>query len=111
MFTVAETTHYSKRAAALMSAEDRAAVIEEIARDPEAGDVIQGTGGVRKVRIALPGRGKSGGARVIFYYQNEQWPVLLLEVFAKNEKSDLSKAQRNALATLIADLKAARKRK
>lgn len=48
---------------------------------------------------------------MIFYYQNDQWPVLLLEVFAKNEKSDLSKAQRNALATLIAELKAARKRK
>ncbi|HVU34048.1 MAG TPA: type II toxin-antitoxin system RelE/ParE family toxin [Opitutaceae bacterium] len=94
-----------------MSGEDRAMVIEEIARNPEVGDIVQGTGGVRKVRIALPGRGKSGGARVVFYYQNDQWPVLLLEVFAKNEKANLSKAQRNAVAKLIAELKAARKKK
>jgi hypothetical protein len=94
-----------------MSVEDRAMVIDEIARNPEVGDIVQGTGGVRKVRIALPGRGKSGGARVIFYYQDDQWPVLLLEVFAKNEKANLSKAQRNAVAKLIAELKAARKKK
>jgi len=94
-----------------MSVDDRATVIEEIARDPKAGDIVQGTGGVRKIRIALPGRGKSGGARVIFYYQDDEWPVLLLEVFAKNEQADLTKAQRNALAKLIAELKAARKSK
>ena len=63
------------------------------------------------MRIALPGRGKSGGARVIFYYQDDEWPVLLLEVFAKNEQADLTKAQRNTLAKLIAELKAARKSK
>jgi hypothetical protein len=59
MIAVAETTYYSRRAAALMSAEDRAMVIEEIARNPEVGDIVQGTGGVRKVRIALPGRGRA----------------------------------------------------
>lgn len=94
-----------------MSVDDRATVIGEIARNPKAGDIVQGTGGVRKMRIALPGRGKSGGARVIFYYQDDEWPVLLLEVFAKNEQANLTKAQRNALAKLIAELKAARKRK
>ena len=111
MITVAETTHYANRAAGLMSVDDRAMVIEEIARNPKAGDIVQGTGGVRKMRIALPGRGKSGGARVIFYYQDDEWPVLLLEVFAKNEQADLTKAQRNTLAKLIAELKAARKSK
>lgn len=94
-----------------MSVDDRATVIGEIARNPKAGDIVQGTGGVRKMRIALPGRGKSGGARVIFYYQDDEWPVLLLEVFAKNEQANLTKAQRNALAKLIAELKAARKSK
>lgn len=109
MIAVAETAHYSSRAASLMSAGERAAVIEEIARNPKAGDIIQGTGGVRKIRIALPGRGKSGGARLIYYYQNDEWPVLLLEVFAKNEQANLSKAQRNALGKLIGELKSARK--
>jgi hypothetical protein len=109
VIAVAETTYYAKRAAAIMSQGERADVIETIARAPQAGDLISGTGGVRKLRIALEGRGKSGGARLIYYYQNDDWPVLLLEVFAKNEKANLSKAQRNDLAKLIADLKAARK--
>jgi hypothetical protein len=75
----------------------------------EAGALIQGTAAVRKLRIALEGRGKSGGARLIYYYQSVAWPVLLLEVFAKDEKANLSQAQRNVLAKLIPELKAARK--
>jgi hypothetical protein len=109
VIAVAETTYYAKRAAAIMDQAERDDVVETIARDPRAGDLISGTGGVRKLRIALEGRGKSGGARLIYYYQNDDWPGLLLEVFAKNEKANLSKAQRNELAKLIAELKAARK--
>jgi hypothetical protein len=109
MIAVAESTYYAKRATAIMKEDERDAVIEMIARDPRAGDLIPGTGGVRKLRIALEGRGKSGGARLIYYYQHDAWPVLLLEVFAKNEKANLSKAQRNELAKLVAELKIARK--
>jgi hypothetical protein len=111
MIAVAETAHYSSRAASLMSADERATVIEEIARNPKAGDIIQGTGGVRKIRIGLAGRGKSGGARLIYYYQSDDWPVLLLEVFAKNQQANLSKAQRNALGNVVGELKSARKSK
>ena len=109
MIAVAETSYYSKRAAAIMSEDECEVVIEMIARDPRAGDLIPGTGGVRKLRIALEGRGKSGGARLIYYYHNDAWPVLLLEVFPKNQKANLSKAQRNALAKLVTELKASRK--
>ena len=109
MIAVAETPYYSKRAAAIMSEDECEVVIEMIARDPRAGDLIPGTGGVRKLRIALEGRGKSGGARLIYYYHNDAWPVLLLEVFPKNQKANLSKAQRNALAKLVTELKASRK--
>jgi hypothetical protein len=109
VIAIAETTYYSKRADAIMSENECKAVIEMIARDPRAGDLIPGSGGVRKVRIALEGRGKSGGARLIYYYHNDAWPVLLLEVFAKNEKENLSKAQVNTLARLVTELKTARK--
>jgi hypothetical protein len=109
VIAVAETPYYSKRAAAIMSEDECEVVIEMIARDPRAGDLIPGTGGVRKLRIALEGRGKSGGARLIYYYHNDAWPVLLLEVFPKNQKANLSKAQRNALAKLVTELKASRK--
>lgn len=57
-------------------------------------------GGIRKVRFALRGRGKSGGVRVIYYYHGRNVPIFLLTLFAKNEKANLSKAERNALAAV-----------
>jgi hypothetical protein len=63
--------------------------------------LIAETGGVRKLRWALSGRGKRGGARVIYYFYNEQLPVFLLAAYGKNEKANLSKAERNAMAKLI----------
>ena len=70
-------------------------------RHPAAGDLIEGTGGVRKVRWARDGRGKSGGVRVIYYFQSEAMPLYLLTMFAKNERANLSKAERNALGDLV----------
>jgi hypothetical protein len=85
------------RAARLSNAEiDR--IIDNLARRPDAGDPIQGAGGARKVRFA--GKGKSGGYRVITFYSGGDLPVFLLTVFAKGERADLSKAERNALAQL-----------
>ena len=66
---------------------------------------MEGTGGVRKVRFAIGGRGKSGGVRVVYYFHSEAMPVYLLTLFAKNEKANLTKAERNALARLVTDLK------
>src|SRR5271166_3449970 len=70
-----------------------------VAADPECGDVIRGTGGFRKVRVARKGMGKSGGARVVYIWRNEKFPVFLIAVFPKNEKENLSMAERNALKT------------
>jgi hypothetical protein len=75
-------------------------IIDYLSRHPEAGDLIQGTGGARKVRFAGRGKGKSGGFRVITFYTGADRPVFLLTVFAKGERSDLTKAERNALAQL-----------
>ncbi len=95
---VVETEPYLRKAEQLLSEDERAAVVEMLARDPNCGDVMRGTGGVRKVRFALAGRGKSGGARVVYFLRNEDMPVFLLTVFAKNEKGNLSEAERNAMA-------------
>ena len=76
-----------------------------LARDPECGEIMQGTGGVRKVRVALAGRGKSGGARVIYYFHSERLPLFALTVFAKNERADLTAAQRNAMAAVVRAIK------
>ena len=66
-----------------------------------AGDLIAGTGGVRKLRWARDGRGKSGGVRAIYYFHSEAMPLYLLTMFAKNERANLSKAERNELADLV----------
>ena len=67
---------------------------------PTAGDLIPGTGGVRKLRWVLEGRGKRGGARIIHFFHNTRLPLFLLTAFAKNERTDLSQADRNGLRTV-----------
>ena len=88
-----------------MSAAERDAVINGIALAPEGGDLIPGTGGLRKRRIPLPGRGKRGGARVITLYLGERFPVYAVFVFAKNEREDFSPSQKRVLMRLVADIK------
>ncbi len=68
-------------------------LLEFLARRPKAGRIIQGTGGLRKVRFARPGKGKSGGARVIYYYHNDTKPILLLLIYAKANQDNLTDAQ------------------
>lgn len=98
MHTVIETPAYLNAADdAGMTADERDAVIKLLAETPDAGDLMSGTGGCRKVRIAGRGKGKSGGYRVITYYVHGGVPVFLLTVFSKGERANLTKAQRNAL--------------
>jgi len=61
---------------------------------------MQGTGGIRKLRWSAQGKGKSGGVRIIYYFHNKSMPLFLLTLFAKGEKSNLSKSERNELAKL-----------
>jgi hypothetical protein len=75
--------------------------VASIGANPEAGEAIPETGGVRKIRWALAVKGKRGGARVIYYCHTERLPVLLLAAYAKNEKANLSKAERNAMKRLM----------
>jgi hypothetical protein len=101
MQTIAEMPEYIRRAERLLSEVERQAVIDYLAAFPKAGIVIQGTGGIRKLRWGRQSSGKSGGVRVIYYFHNEQMPLYLLTVFGKGEKANLSKAERNELAKLV----------
>jgi Uncharacterized protein conserved in bacteria len=101
MMTVAELPEYLRRASKLLGDDDRRAVVEYLAAHPKAGDLIEGTGGVRKLRWGRDGRGKSGGVRVIYYFHSEAMPLYLLTLFAKNERANLTKAERNELAGLV----------
>lgn len=84
-----------------MSSSERADLVALVGANPEAGEIVPGTGGVRKIRWALEGRGKRGGARVIYYFHNESLPVFLLSAYAKNEKADLSQYERNVMKRLV----------
>ncbi|SOD98850.1 RelE toxin of RelE / RelB toxin-antitoxin system [Caenispirillum bisanense] len=101
LITIVETRAFLQRAAALLTDDEREDLKAMLAADPECGVVIRGTGGLRKVRLAVQGRGKSGGARTIYYYRNETMPLFLLSIFAKNEKDDLSQAERHQLADFV----------
>lgn len=103
---VAETSAFSLDADRLLSRSERDGLIEAIARDPAGGDLIPGTGGLRKRRVALSGRGKRGGARAITFYVDDEHPVYLLFLYAKNERENLSHTQMRALASLTAEIKA-----
>jgi hypothetical protein len=78
----------------------------EIAEDPEAWPVILGTGGARKARVARGSKGKSGGARIIYYVMLRGDVLYLIDVYAKGDKEDLSNAQRNEIRELIEELEA-----
>lgn len=76
----------------LMDDEDRAELVDYLAYHPAAGMVVPGTGGVRKLRWGLEGRGKRGGARVIYFFHDLEMPLFLLEAYAKNAQQNLSQA-------------------
>ena len=103
--TVVETPSFLRDAAAMDEGE-RMEVVTYIASNPDAGEIMAETGGVRKLRWKAPGRGKRGGVRIIYYYHNDLFPLFLLSMFAKNEKANLTKTERNIMKTLLPRLTA-----
>jgi hypothetical protein len=103
--TVAETPLFIRQAAAIWDDEGREAFVNFIALNPDAGDVIPETGGVRKMRWSRPGSGKRGGTRVIYFYHDANRPIYLLMAYAKARKEDLTPAEKRTVRTLAAVLK------
>lgn len=101
MLTVIETAHYWNRARKVLSERQMADVVTTVACDPSLGDVMKGSGGIRKFRYAPKGRGKSGGARIIHLPVPAKSKVYLLDIFAKNEKANLTKAEVNEMAKIV----------
>jgi hypothetical protein len=110
MLTVVETPIFARRARKLLSESEHTELIVYLANHPEAGDEIVGTGGVRKMRFAALGKGKSGGVRVIYYFYDRDVPLYALYLYGKNERADLTAEQRKSATDFAAAIKAARKR-
>ncbi|WP_287886129.1 type II toxin-antitoxin system RelE/ParE family toxin [Paracoccus sp. (in: a-proteobacteria)] len=107
MQTVAETPIFTRQTEKLFNEDEKRELIEFLAENPMAGDEIPGTGGVRKLRFAASGRGKRGGARVIYYYLDETMPLYALLAYAKNARSDMTPDEKRTVAALATALKAA----
>jgi hypothetical protein len=104
LHTVVETPEFVAGARRVLTKAERVALINFVAENPTAGDMMQGTGGARKLRWDARGKGKSGGARVITYYAGPDIPVFLMAIFGKGEKANLSKAERNELRDVLASI-------
>lgn len=102
LITVAEMPLFVKQAEAVWSSEERTEFIDFIANNPEAGDLIPGTGGIRKVRWSRSGSGKRGGVRVIYFFYDESRPLFLLMVYAKARKEDLTPDETKILRNIAA---------
>lgn len=92
---------FTRVAADLFDDEALQGIQEILLADPEAGDMIPSGGGLRKLRVPLPGRGKRGGARVIYYWWPRRKHCYLVYAYAKNEQSDLTRDQLKQLARLM----------
>jgi hypothetical protein len=110
MQTVAETPTFTRQAGKLFDEDEKRELIDFLAENPLAGDEIPGTGGVRKVRFAASGRGKRGGARVIYYYLDGTMPLYALLAYAKNARADMTPDEKRAVSALASALKAAQRR-
>lgn len=108
MHTVCETQSFRRAASDVgMTDQEIEQLVGILANDPEAGEIMVGTGGCRKLRIAGRGKGKSGGYRTITFFSGNQMPVFLLTVFSKGERANLSKEERNTLAKMTSAIVAA----
>jgi hypothetical protein len=106
MRSVLETPIFSRRADALLTREERIELIWTLACSPLAGDVIPGTGGVRKLRFGAAGRGKRGGFRVVYYMLNEAMPIVAIMLYGKNEQADLTPAEKRGAEAIVGVMKA-----
>ncbi len=104
MITIAETESFQKKIEKLLSTEERQDLIAYLSEHPSSGDLIQGSGGIRKLRWARGSKGKSGGVRVIYYFHSEMMPLYLLAAFGKNEKANISADEKTLLSKSVKKL-------
>jgi hypothetical protein len=99
-----ETSIFTRRITQLLSDEEYKEFQLELLRNPQKGPVIPGSGGLRKVRVGLGNRGKSGGARVVYYLVSKLDIIYLIYVYLKNMRGDLSEAQLKELRQIAEEM-------
>ncbi len=104
LHTVVETLEFRRRIGRLLGDAERQALIDHVAANPDAGETMPGSGGARKLRWRLRGKGKSGGIRVITFFSGPPVPVFLLSAFGNGQWVNLTRAERNELRKILGDL-------
>lgn len=101
LYSFRETSWFTKQVSALLTDEEYNKLQWRLIEFPNAGDIIKGSGGIRKIRQSAKGKGTRGGARVIYYFAAENQEILMLDIYAKNEQEDLSIEQTRELRDLV----------
>ena len=99
-----ETPVFTRQIQLLISDDEYAVLQRELSEDPQVGALVRGGGGVRKMRFALPGRGKSSGIRVIYYWLREDGQIYMLLAYPKSEKDNLTDRETAVLRELVKEL-------
>jgi mRNA-degrading endonuclease RelE of RelBE toxin-antitoxin system len=101
LFSFREAASFTRRMLEYMGDESYAQLQWYLLSRPDAGDLIQGSGGIRKVRWAVAGKGKRGGTRVIYYWASAHGLFFMLDIYAKSEKEDLTSGELRMLRNLV----------
>lgn len=105
LLTIVETRAFISAASRYMTEADRDEFVTFMAANPQRGDLIPGTGGIRKIRWAVKGKGKRGGIRVIYFYHSARMPLFLLTAYGKSVKSYLAETEKADMRRLVQELK------
>jgi hypothetical protein len=96
-----ETPEFVRKYDHIASQDEMMSLQRELIENPMKGLIVQGTGGSRKIRMRMPGRGKSGGARIIYYYVDLRGEIWLLDIYLKSEKDNLASSEKQKLFAII----------
>ncbi|MBC7213741.1 type II toxin-antitoxin system RelE/ParE family toxin [Extensimonas perlucida] len=99
-----ETPTFTRLLVGLLTDDEYAGLQHVLAENPERGDLVQGGGGIRKLRYALAGRGKSGGVRVIYYWRRQDAQIYMLLIYPKSKKDTLTEHETALLRQWVKEL-------
>ena len=99
--TIAEMAQAKRELDSVLSESEHDQLIDWLAMNPDAGDIIQGTNGVRKTRWGYDGKGKRGGLRIIYYFRDLNMPIYVIAVYKKNEKLNLTAQEKRVISQMV----------
>lgn len=104
LITIVETHSFYKQSRKVLAESEIEELKNFLALNPQAGDIIPGLRGIRKVRWQANQKGKSGGARIIYFFHNLDIPVFLLDIYAKSEKGDITSQEKKIMNAMVDEL-------